>query len=298
MSICDYARFLRIMWSVPSIKAVLKKGYRQISLQDQEKIRDYLQQSQCSTGGFTDRNGREDIYYTFFGTIIADSLSIRYDYSSVAKYIGHYSVDQETSLADMISYAALLYKHTGNKKRALSILSKIDTVTTKKKIVEPVYADIMMTLACLQCRLYFRAAHILKSQAEQMFCETAAMTPLVAARVTMISIYLKKAGLFKKKESAVTELKRHAESCVDVLINRVSDVGGFKASAKVIVPDLLSTAVSLYALKCYDYDLRAIAPSMLDFITSVYCDGSFAPSEYEAGDVEYLFYGLLALGSL
>lgn len=72
--------------------------------------------------------------------------------------------------------------------------------------------------------------------------------------------------------------------------------GGFLSNSGASIPDMLSTAAALFALKC-----SGIKPttSPLDFIEAHWQDnGSFMDNLADgAADIEYLFYGLLALGS-
>jgi hypothetical protein len=60
---------------------------------------------------------------------------------------------------------------------------------------------------------------------------------------------------------------------------------------------LLSTATALFALRCYGVEPRY---SAVDFIEGHWLDdGGFAATLLDdESDVEYLFYGLLALGTL
>ena len=84
-------------------------------------------------------------------------------------------------------------------------------------------------------------------------------------------------------------------SLISWLKERQDETGGFRASEVAPVPDLLSTAVALFTLW-----LIGVHPqSAARFIEAHWLDvGSFAPTLLdEYSDVEYLFYGLLALGS-
>jgi hypothetical protein len=75
--------------------------------------------------------------------------------------------------------------------------------------------------------------------------------------------------------------------------------GSFSALKNSPVSDLLSTAVALFALKVIDSDLRKIKPDCLEYIDSLYLEGSFRATSLDSEtDIEYKFYGLLALGSL
>ena len=84
---------------------------------------------------------------------------------------------------------------------------------------------------------------------------------------------------------------------LDYLLHVQDASGGFRADAAAPVPDLLSTATALFVLRCYE--VRPLVPTR-DFIEAHWLDnGGFGATLWdEEGDVEYLFYGLLALGSL
>jgi hypothetical protein len=79
------------------------------------------------------------------------------------------------------------------------------------------------------------------------------------------------------------------------LKTRQDETGGFHASEIAPIPDLLSTAVALFTLRLIGERPKSTAR----FVEAHWLDmGSFAPTLLdEYSDVEYLFYGLLALGS-
>ena len=75
--------------------------------------------------------------------------------------------------------------------------------------------------------------------------------------------------------------------------------GGFRAFESIETADMLSTGVSLFVLKEIGFDLRMLAPANLDFIQQNYNSGAFLSGDGDlTKDLEYTFYGLLALGSL
>jgi hypothetical protein len=86
---------------------------------------------------------------------------------------------------------------------------------------------------------------------------------------------------------------------VGQLLSFYNNNGGFRATNTTKVPDLLSTSVALYALYFAGADLRMIKPDCLDFINSLYPEGGFCGNIMDRDpDIEYTFYGLLALGAL
>ena len=95
-------------------------------------------------------------------------------------------------------------------------------------------------------------------------------------------------------------------SLISWLKERQDESGGFRASEVAPLPDLLSTAVALFTLQLIGERARigdgtsgTRQISAARFIEAHWLDmGSFAPTLLDDySDVEYLFYGLLALGS-
>ena len=80
------------------------------------------------------------------------------------------------------------------------------------------------------------------------------------------------------------------------LHERQDESGGFRATDQAPIPDLLSTAVALFTLRLLGAEFKDAS----DFIRAHWLDnGGFAPTIFDNySDVEYVFYGLLALGSL
>ena len=81
-------------------------------------------------------------------------------------------------------------------------------------------------------------------------------------------------------------------------LDRWHPAGGFCAAPDAPIPDLLSTAVVLHALDSIDGPWRDRRETVLDFLDSLWTNvgafhGSWADDE---PDAEYTFYGLVALG--
>lgn len=89
---------------------------------------------------------------------------------------------------------------------------------------------------------------------------------------------------------------KSSQSYVEWLQQRQDETGGFRASERAPIPDLLSTSVALFTLRLLD----APKGDASQFIQVHWLDsGGFAPTLLDDySDVEYVFYGLLALGSL
>lgn len=82
------------------------------------------------------------------------------------------------------------------------------------------------------------------------------------------------------------------------LLERRHVSGGFLAAPDAPLPDLLSTAVALHALDILEAPWREHRDAVLDFIDTLWtAEGAFHGSwADDTPDAEYTFYGLVALG--
>jgi hypothetical protein len=111
-------------------------------------------------------------------------------------------------------------------------------------------------------------------------------------------------GLTPSTAAAVTLLRNLGEPVpegVDEwLLSRASDDGGFFAVPMAPLPDLLSTATALHALAGLQAELDPVREGCLDFIDTLWTSrgGFHGTWTDDVLDVEYTYYGLLALGHL
>ena len=59
-----------------SIENVLKSGLQLVDVETKNTICSYVISHQTDKGGFVDRAGNADLYYTLFGTYLAEALSL------------------------------------------------------------------------------------------------------------------------------------------------------------------------------------------------------------------------------
>ncbi len=99
----------------------------------------------------------------------------------------------------------------------------------------------------------------------------------------------------------IRHLEREPEpSVAEWLLARAHHDGGFFASPGAPVPDLLSTATALHALVAMHADIGHLKEPCLDFVDTLWTnEGGFCGSWLDHSlDCEYTYYGLLALGHL
>ncbi|MEI6034558.1 MAG: prenyltransferase/squalene oxidase repeat-containing protein [Verrucomicrobiae bacterium] len=84
------------------------------------------------------------------------------------------------------------------------------------------------------------------------------------------------------------------------LLAQSHPLGGFRASPLAPIPDLLSTATALHAISALGLPIAPAREPCLDFIDSLWTNegGFHGHWQDDTLDVEYTFYGLLALGHL
>lgn len=90
------------------------------------------------------------------------------------------------------------------------------------------------------------------------------------------------------------------EHCGEWLLRQQHASGGFLATPQAPLPDLLSTAVALHALDGLQISFETQRELCLDFVDSLWSAGGGFHGHWADDDldVEYTYYGLLALGHL
>lgn len=84
------------------------------------------------------------------------------------------------------------------------------------------------------------------------------------------------------------------------LLTRCHPEGGFFAAPRAPLPDLLSTATALHALSALHADTESLREPCLDFVDTLWTStgGFYGNWADPVLDCEYTYYGLLALGHL
>ena len=111
-------------------------------------------------------------------------------------------------------------------------------------------------------------------------------------------------GLTPPTAAALTLLRRLShpaapEAAEWLLAQHVAE-GGFRAGPMVPAPDLLSTATAIHALAGVHVPLQPVKEPCLDFIDSLWSNsgGFYGSWDDDVQDCEYTWYALLALGHL
>ena len=281
-----------------------------IALLDEQGRAEVLQFTlthQNTDGGFCDRGARSDLYYSLFGLLIlkgaegkgqgaggreqSDNMALKPNPKLVDESILKLKQFTERKVTSQIPgfiercCLVLLQKELKVRRfsRIQSLWSLSQSFLKERHSINLSYRSFVLFLTL---DAVFPFPWIFKLTAKRMLAQTTVdqHSPCseIAAKVFLLKML---------NQDGSTEQK--------LLTSFACHSGGFKAFAHLTNADMLSTAVALFALTYAGHDVRILKPSCLDFIEHNYTEGAFLSGDGDqTADVEYTFYGLLALGVL
>lgn len=263
-----------------SLENMLKRSLNVLDASAADSLRNYVKSCQATNGGFIDKAGKPDLYYTLFGYFIADALEMKDILPSVSGY-AEKEIQGNQLTGVHLHCAAIVASRLERRDLVTLLWDKIQEHLTSQLGKQPAYNTFLNLLTCYYLNDY-KGLYLIRRQMKAFENKTALPCSVLSALLV-----LQKS--FRKPENGLID---------EVLLFRQEN-GGFKATKAAPIPDLLSTAVALYALNFAGYHLGAIKPAAFDFIDSLYVDGGFGGNVLDQDpDIEYTFYGLLALGAL
>lgn len=260
---------------------LVQKGFATLDAKSQAEVITFVQSCQHSGGGFTNRAGRPDLYYSLFGVWLADAIGLGKILENHKRFMLENAEAQKEPVDAFaeILIRTVLFKNEFKKPSKLRLFKMVFQNAGKVSIFYRLFLFLLAFDAFYRNKvIYFFARPALS------FYSPSAESP--CSIHAAVAVALQKAGLGTKKEAKI-------------LLSFFEDGKGFKAFREVDEPDLLSTAVALFSLKFTGADLRLVTPTCLELIQQNYRSGAFlAGNGDEMHDLEYTFYGLLALGTL
>ena len=263
-----------------SIEAILKSSIELLDKELLAEIKNYIMQKQTNQGGFADKAGRSDIYYSLFGYYVSEALDLAETKEPLKAFV------KETVNKPLIGVnlycAAILYAKLFEKDANYKSLRKqVVQTLSQVKNQHSEYTSFLGLLALYYLGDYLAIRKILNHYKSFEWSDSLPC-PVTAATTVLLNIK------GKADSSASTRL-----------MSFYRGNGDFAALKNAPAGDLLSTATALYALRFIDSDLRLIKPDCLMYVDSLYDNGGFRSMILDPEtDVEYTFYGLLALGAL
>jgi len=270
-----------------------------------ELIVDFYRSQMNPDGGFKNRSGNSDLYYTVFGIEGLFILRAELPLQSLQRYLQTFGDGMGLDLVHLGCLArcwAMFPKDLMSPQLRNSVAARVESYRSADGGYEassnsPVgtlygcfiamgaYQDLDLALpnpqGILNCIESLRATD--GGYANQRDVPQG-LTPSTAAAVVL---------LHQLQQPIDEKIGRW-------LLSRAHPQGGFFATPAAPIPDLLSTATALHALSIANVDITGIREQTLDFIDTLWSSrGGFLGNwEDDVLDCEYTWYGLLALGHL
>jgi len=248
---------------------------------NQRELTAFVKASQHFGGGFTDRAGNPDLYYSLFGVLLASAMDMTGTLETHKQFIKQKLIQNKNPVDDFVVMLIqdLLFGNEYNRPSFYKILKLAFGKNRGTSFFYRLFLFLLVTDA-----FYSKKVTGIFARLGLIFYTPPAESPCsVFAAYTVVRV---KANMKTQKE------KRK-------LFSFYEETKGFKAFSEASEADMLSTAVALFALKTTDADLRMVAPGCLDFIQQNYDNGAFLSGTGDKGrDLEYTFYALMALGTL
>ena len=278
----------------------LKQGKEKLNEESLFRIRAFVESQQMSDGGFMNKSGKPDIYYTAFGWMLSFVLDIAMDNKTTASYLKK----QDTEQMNLIHYAAYIRCCMIQRLFEGGMIKLLLNSLTKKRLRElPSFAHVPHNDFDSPYTQF-----IWLSLLEDTFNPVQNSDELLAS----LSRYQVSGGGYSNMKDGITastnattaalsvigQLNEYKETdSLNYLFSIQKESGGFAATEHAPLPDILSTATALFVLNCYQKQPK-VSPS--DLIEAHWLDnGGFGATLFEeTSDVEYTFYGLLALGTI
>lgn len=259
----------------------LQRGFKVLDSEVQQEIIAFIHSQQNKNGAFSDRAGNPDLYYSLFGlwlSLATGQRELLDQLKSVALSVEQEKQGPVEHMALVLIKAELLPESPRK-----SIFSLLRMLNRQGKNISSSYRFFLFALL---------VDAVGKNKAFYYFI----------GRI-WLWFYKPKNDFPCSLLAAFTYARKmlglKVEKSRQQLLQFALESGGFRAFENTPNSDMLSTAVALFIMKETGADLRLITPATLEFVQANYFEGAFLSGDGdETKDLEYTFYGLLALGSL
>jgi prenyltransferase beta subunit len=268
-------------------------------------VRQFLRSLQNPAGGFNDRAGNPDLYYTVFA--VEGLIALRDDppVDALLPYLRSFAAGASLDFVHVACLARAWASMPGNILEddvRQAILSRVESHRTPDGGYEASHNAKHGTL--YGCFLAWGAYQDLGQDLPNPESLIGCIQSLRADDGGYSNQRDVPMGLTPSTAAAATLLRQLQQPLPQALgewlLARCRPEGGFFATPLAPLPDLLSTATALHALAGMQADFSRFKEPCLDFIDTLWSSqgGFYGTWEDDILDCEYTFYALLALGHL
>lgn len=267
-----------------------------------ELVRHFLLSQQNTDGGFKDRSGRSDLYYTVFGLESLMALQSSFDTTKVHRYLVGFAAGGELDFIHVCCLARCWATLNEKPACAAELLARVEAHRTPDGGYSVMSSA--NTGTAYACFLALGA-----------YQDLGAAMPEPLRAVQSLKFLETPDGAWANDRGVLVGSTNPTAAMVNLLCNlhmpvnagvgdwllaRAHADGGFTASPNTPVPDLLSTATALHALAALEVSIEPVRERCLDFVDTLWTnEGGFYGHWGDTSlDCEYTYYGLLALGHL
>ena len=298
-----------------------------------QEIKSFVISQKTETGGFADRAGKPDIYYSVFGYTLAFVYDIKLDLEKEFTFLGSRDKTKELDLVHAVCYLRcyfLLLAIEQKQKFGLKIdPSKLDGFLSKlvlKGLIKKLKKE---------CQSYFELIETYQSkdggynhngkQAEQatiyatflvwtFYQDLNEKEATLNKMTNQLDVFICEDGSFANDNSSKTGVSSasaaglimtngrtvNSKQTISYLKQNYTPRGGFKAASNLPIADILSTSTALLALYMAGENLQELSEKSIDFINLHWDEsgGFFGSIADMTCDVEYTYYALLGIGIL
>ena len=248
------------------------------------EITSFLQSQLHPAGGFINRGGRPDLYYSLFGKWIGDAINFKFSAVQLRNWIDSLRNYSVLTFIDLCSLFLLKKELKQRKIYNTALAVHIIYKAFKSRNNINVYYRLFLLLLFMDSFLPSMVRRNLPGKRK-----------LLRKYSSIESSCAELSALLILK----TRLQIDYQNDQERLLAYFDGSNGFKVYQQNKHGDMLSTAVALFALRCSGYNCSLIATDCLVFINKNYNKGAFLAGNGDPfRDIEYTFYGLLAIGSL
>ena len=266
------------------LSGYIAKGFGVLDTESANELKLFVSSLQNNDGGFSDRAGNSDLYYSLFAHFILKNTTGNSYQKKLRQFVKEKRKSKEKNLVDLCCLAIMNEEVAGNRLCSLKYL-----FLAMKYLFNQNYHGsnaYQYFLLLLTLDAFGFNTSVTRWFARRFYQNSVVIQGLPCPALAAQIVFKNQLGFDVQQEC-------------NLLISYFEENRGFKINSLAENADLLSTSVALIALKTSGCDIALQAPACLQLADDNYRGGAFLSGDGDENrDSEYTFYGLLTLGAL